>query len=99
MPQIPAKFWDDFMSEVNAGEINDMVVPIYAKYLTHEEVKEMTAFYRTRTGKKLISVMPQITAEAMAVGQKWGTELGQKIGERLKEEGYLKPRQQQRQKK
>ena len=97
LPQIPAKFWDDFMSDVNAGEINDMIVPIYAKHLTHKEIKKLAAFYRTETGKKLISVMPQITTEAMVVGQKWGAELGRKMGERLKEEGYLKPRQQPQQ--
>src|SRR5947209_6161408 len=56
MPQVPQEFWDEFMKEVNAQELIDLSVPVYDKYLTHGDVKELIQFYETPAGKKLASV-------------------------------------------
>jgi hypothetical protein len=36
---------------------------IYAKHFTAQELREMTAFYRTPTGAKALRMMPQVMAE------------------------------------
>lgn len=36
---------------------------IYAKYFSAQELREMTAFYRTPTGAKALRMMPQVMAE------------------------------------
>ncbi len=87
-PGIPDKFWKDFMAEVNAKELVEMVIPIYGKYLSHDEVKQLIKFYDTPVGKKLIEVQPKIMLESMIAGQKWGQQLGEKIAEKLKEQRY-----------
>ncbi len=75
------------------GGLVDQVVPIYDKYLTHPEVKELLAFYQTPLGTKLRSVLPQITQESMMAGQQWAQKLGPDIDKRvedaLKREGVL----------
>lgn len=39
---------------------------IYGKHFTTKEIKDLSAFYRTATGKKLAKVFPTITSEVMA---------------------------------
>lgn len=87
LPGVPQKFWDDFMQEVNPDELVNLTVPIYEKHLSLQEIKEIIKFYETPVGKKLIGVMPLITAESMEVGKVWGAQLGARIQQRLKEQG------------
>ncbi len=87
-PEIPEKIWQDVMKEIKVDELNNLVIPIYDKYLAHDEIKEMIKFYESPLGKKLISIMPRIAQESMLVGQQWGRELGTKVGRKLQEQGY-----------
>ena len=87
MPKVPAKFWADFMKEVRPDDLIDLIVPIYDKHLNQGEVKAIIKFYESPAGKKLTSVLPQITQESMMAGQKWGMALGQKVVKRLQEQG------------
>lgn len=51
---------------INMAEIVEQVnYPIFNKYYTENELKDLIAFYKTPTGKKAISVMPQIASESM----------------------------------
>lgn len=79
VPDAPEEFWRDFMAEVDANEMVNMVIPIYQKYLTEEDVKVMNAFYNSETGKKLIRVQPSIMRESMMLGQQWGQGIAQKV--------------------
>lgn len=86
MPQVPEKFWADFMKEVHTDELIDMIVPVYDRNLTHDDVKELIRFYESPTGKKFVSVLPKITQESMVVGEKWGRELAMKVMTKLNQQ-------------
>ena len=88
LPKVPPKFWDDFMKQASPDELIDLIVPLYDKRLTHGEVKDVIKFYQTQAGKKLVSVLPELTAESMEVGKQWGMKLGMKVQQQLKEKGY-----------
>ena len=47
MPNVPAAFWDEFMKEVSAEELVELIVPIYDKHYTHAEIKQLISFYET----------------------------------------------------
>ncbi len=49
-------------------ETMDKMIPIYAKYFTLPEVKQLTAFYRTPLGNKTLSTMAQANNEALQAG-------------------------------
>ena len=85
---IPDKFWDEFMSEVNVNELVELVIPIYGKYLTRNDVKQLIKFYKTPVGEKLIEVQPMIMQESMMIGQEWGQKIAEKVIKSLKEKGY-----------
>jgi len=44
----------------------------FARHLSDQELRDLTAFYRTPTGQHLIQVQPIITAESMSAGQEIG---------------------------
>jgi len=53
--------------------IDEMMVeiaPLYTKNYTVAELKELTAFYRTPLGRKMLALSPRLSAESMAVGQR-----------------------------
>jgi hypothetical protein len=89
-PQTPQRAIDVLPAEIGAvydahmTEFTAMLVPIYDKYFTAGEIKEMIAFYSTPLGRKTVSVLPQLSLEAMEAGQKWGQSLGPEVVERIK---------------
>ena len=89
-PQTPADFWSEFLNDSNSKELMELNVPIYDKYLAHDEIKEIIKFYESPTGQKLIKVLPQISQESYVSGEKWGYELGMKVREKLIKGGFLK---------
>jgi hypothetical protein len=84
-PKVPEQFWDQVMKEFDSGTMIDLVVPVYERHLTHEDVKGMLAFYESPLGQKLIAVTPAIAQESMQAGQQWGQEIAQRIQKRLQE--------------
>lgn len=86
MPQVPEKFWSDFMKEVHTSELVDLIVPVYDRNLTHDDVKELIRFYETPTGKKFVTVLPKITQESMGVGEKWGRDLAMRVMVKLQQQ-------------
>lgn len=88
MPSIPDSFQEDFMKEVDEQALINLIIPIYKKYYTQEDLKAIIAFYETPVGKKSINVLPNITKDSMTAGQAWGLEIGTKVVNKLKEQGY-----------
>ncbi len=89
-PQVPQVFWDEFSAGVSVDQLINRLIPIYDKYLTDEDIKQLIAFYRTPVGKKLISVSPQITSDSFTAGQQYGKEVAQRAIQKLQEQGYIR---------
>ena len=79
IPQAPETFWVDIMTEIDGSEIVNMVIPVYQKYLTEEDVIALNSFYDSPVGRKLIRVQPSIMQESMVIGQQWGQKLAHEI--------------------
>lgn len=54
-----------------SDRVVDKLVPIYAKYLTREDIQRITSFYRSPAGRRLVKVLPSISLESAKVGQDW----------------------------
>lgn len=65
-----------------------MLAPVYIKYMTIEDLKEMKIFYQIPVGKKYAISSPMIMQESMQVGQQWGKKLGEDVIKKLQEKGY-----------
>lgn len=75
MPGGSEAFWAEFQKQVNANELVALIIPIYEKHFSEEDIDNVTKFFESPTGKKFISEMPQIMQEAMAAGEKWGEKI------------------------
>ena len=87
---VSTQFWYEFKKEVDVNSLIDLIVPIYDKYYSENEIEELTVFYNSPIGKKTIDTLPKLTQESMLAGQQWGMQMGQKIQAKLKESGYKK---------
>jgi uncharacterized protein len=87
MPNIPNDFWDAFRDEMKPEELVDLVVPIYAKHFTQDDIRGLIAFHKTPLGQKLIDKQPLIMQESMATGRLWGMRLGQRAMQKIREKG------------
>jgi hypothetical protein len=89
-PNVPTRFWSEFEKEVKVDDFIQMAIPIYDRYLSIDEVRAVTQFYETPVGRKLVSVMPLISRDSLAAGEKWGKDLSERISKRLQAEGMAK---------
>ena len=78
-PDLPESYWDDFISEVDPDELAGLIVPIYQKHFSEEEIRELLRFYRSPTGKKVTETLPMVMQESMVAGQQWGRSLSQRV--------------------
>lgn len=91
IPEAPEKFWADVMTEMKVDEINELVIPVYQKYLNAKDIKELNAFYDTPAGKKLIRVQPKIMQESMVIGQAWGQQTAINVINKYKQQAENQP--------
>lgn len=75
------------------GGLVDRLVPLYANTFTHQEIREILAFYQSPVGKKAVASLPQILREGQKIGQGLARdvapELNRRIKAALKEEGVV----------
>jgi hypothetical protein len=84
-PDAPAGFWDEFAKEVDPQELIEMIVPIYKKHLSHDDIRASIAFYESPAGRHLVANQPAILQDSMAVGQQWGQRLSQRAMAKVKQ--------------
>jgi len=67
-------------------EFAELIIVIYARNFTPQEMREMTTFYRTPVGQKLLQKTPTVAQESMRAGQAWGQQIGTEVETRMIEE-------------
>jgi hypothetical protein len=72
-------FFDKFRAKAIGETLVDIAVPLYDKYLTHEEVKGLLQFYSTPLGQKAANVLPKLSGEMQQLGKEWGEKLGRDL--------------------
>ncbi|HEV8392551.1 MAG TPA: DUF2059 domain-containing protein [Dongiaceae bacterium] len=60
-------------------EMVELTAQIYARHFTVDELTQLTDFYGTPLGQKLIQSQPVLIAEAGQAGQQWAVKVIQKI--------------------
>jgi len=90
-PNVDPSMWDDFEKEftvVSIKELTEMLVPVYSKYLSIDDLQDLIKFYETPVGKKFAKSTPPIMQESMQIGQQWGMKMAQDFQKKMKEKGY-----------
>ena len=74
------------MADRHTTAMIEEVAAIYARNFTAAELREVTAFYRTPVGQKMLQKLPAITQESMVVGQRFGQSVAGELRTRMIEE-------------
>jgi uncharacterized protein len=83
---------DEAMGEVvkrfitRKSELIDEIAAIYADKLSVEDLREITQFYQTGAGRRMVEALPEVTRRAAAVGQTWGQRIGAEIANEMRRE-------------
>jgi len=59
-----------FSDPALVDEMIDAMVPLYAENYTVAEIKQLTAFYQSPVGRKMMALTPRLTSEGMMAGQR-----------------------------
>ena len=78
--QVAVKFVD------RKGELIDQIAALYAEKLSAEDMTAIVAFYKSPVGVKFIAIQPEMSRQAMTLGQRWGSALGREIEEEARRE-------------
>lgn len=61
------KYRDRVIKQINVSQLIEQVsYPIYDKYFTESELRDIIGFYKSSTGKKAIAILPQIVGDSMS---------------------------------
>jgi uncharacterized protein len=85
-------FFERMAAEINMNTLVEMIVPVYQKHYTEDELRAVIGFYKTPNGKKMLEKSPLVLQESMEIGQKWGREIAEKVMDRMEKEGLRKGR-------
>ena len=69
---------EEFTKDV-MGSIIDLLVPVYKKHFSEQDLKDAIEIYKTPIGKKISEKTPIIAQETMQASMQWGMELSQKM--------------------
>jgi uncharacterized protein len=69
IPRFSTLLQERIKQRIDFGQfVEEISYALYDKYFTEAEIKDLTAFYKSPTGKKAITVMPQLFAESVRQG-------------------------------
>ncbi|HLV95891.1 MAG TPA: DUF2059 domain-containing protein [Candidatus Acidoferrales bacterium] len=69
-------FFEKFRSKFDTKRLLDFAVARYDENFSDEEIKGLLEFYQTPLGRKVVAVLPQMTAELQEDGRKLGQDIG-----------------------
>jgi uncharacterized protein len=68
------------------SRLADDIARLMAERYTKAELEELIRFFKSPTGRKMVQSTPAFAQDVMAVGQKYGKELGENMADRMKVE-------------
>lgn len=64
--KVGRRTYDLIMEKIDFNKlIEDISVPLYDKYFSESELKDLVVFYKSPTGRKVLDTMPALVAESM----------------------------------
>lgn len=72
--------------DLQQQQIINAATRVFATYLTEAELKDISAFFKTPSGKRYVETQPQILDAFMGEFQKWSNSLGEYVMVRVRAE-------------
>ena len=89
LSDVPKSVIKDFVYVMKNELLEDFVdlcVPVYMKYLSNRDLKNIIKFYKTSSGRKLAKHTPNMTQELSSIFELWGEKMGIEIAKKITDE-------------
>ena len=70
IPGVASVFGETLKDPKLMDELFAEMAPLYARHFSAVEIGQMSTFYKTPVGKKMLTTMPQIMSESMQISQR-----------------------------
>jgi len=87
---VPPGAWKDISDILDFNQAVAQIVPIYDKYFSHAEIRDLIAFYKSPVFQKYWRLLPKIGEESEAAGKKLRNEIFSLYEKSLRKKGYIK---------
>jgi hypothetical protein len=67
-------------------ELQNEISKLYATHFTEQELKEILAFYKSPTGKKMLIQQPIVVDASMSFAQQWANKLSEEVTSKMRDE-------------
>ncbi len=91
MPNVPEDLWTNFRKEVKVSDFSEIIIPVYSKHYTLDDIEGLIQFFKSPLGQKVIREQELLAKEIVAAGMLYGQLVGQKVKAALLEKGYKVP--------
>lgn len=82
-PQVPSSVWDDIIAEMDIDALLEELVPIYDKYLSHDDIKELLKFKQSPIGQKIGDVQLKISQDSLKITAIWAQKIAMKVQQKI----------------
>jgi uncharacterized protein len=74
------------------GALSEKIEQVYGKHYTHQEIKDLLAFFRSPIGRKYVGTSVNVSRDVLAAGRAWSESVApaiqSRLRTRLKKEGF-----------
>lgn len=84
LPEAPEQFWEDFVADARPEDLVDLVVPIYQRHFSEEDVQAAIAYFSSPAGRRMVEKQGVVMQESFAAGQQWGSKLAERAIAKLR---------------
>jgi uncharacterized protein len=70
-------------AQKRVNDLIDTIAVIYASNFTADELRDVTAFYRTPTGQKFLARQPAIAQQSMTAGMQLGRDVANDVQQKM----------------
>jgi len=78
LPQAPEPFWEKFVTDARPEDLVSLIVPIYQRHYSEEDVQAAIAYFSSASGQRLVEKQSLVMQESFEVGQQWGVQLAER---------------------
>jgi hypothetical protein len=82
-PKAQDDFETEFLNEIKVDDLINLVVPAYDKYYTEAEIDQLTVFYKSPLGQKMLASLPMMMQETRQAGGELGRQIGVRVGQEI----------------
>ena len=96
LPGVPEASWSELTIEIKRDfgpdKMAEFLTPIYASRFSIQEIKELTAFFKTPVGQKWSELLPDLQRASYNAAKSLGYLTGERLNQRLKTKGLVSPK-------